>query len=165
MVTRTTTRDSELIAAGGDPDGTLDFYEVHYYPGNQGSSLSPFSNPYSYWGLDKPLAVGEFPAKATPDRANGFPQRNSMETYQYLYDNGYAGALAWTFYASDFGKMLDASAGMLRIHNLAPEHVEVNVGEVNHIPVIQTPIANEVVNNDVPTVDNYVDLVHNFQRC
>ncbi len=150
--------DAELIAAGGDPDGTLDFYQVHYYPQNFGNDLNPFSHPYAYWQLDKPLIVGEFPAKPTPNRAAGFTQRNSMETYEYLYENGYAGALAWTFYASDFGKMLDAEPGILRVNNLAPEHVGVDIGTVDYIPVVAQPIDNLIVPFDTTEQANYVDL-------
>lgn len=155
-------RDDRLIAAGGDPDGTLDFYEVHYYPEYFDETTSPFHNPYAHWELDKPLVIGEFPAKAIANLGNGFlPRRqlrNSMESYEYLYDNGYAGALAWTFYASDFGKMLDATPGILRINNLAPEHVQLDIGDVDHLPTVQRAIENLVVRNDVSEVADYVDL-------
>jgi hypothetical protein len=46
--------DARLIAAGGDPDGTLDFYCIHYYDW-AGTAHSPFMHSASYWGLDKPL--------------------------------------------------------------------------------------------------------------
>ena len=81
--------DAALRAAGGMQNGTLDFYEVHYYTSN-GTSDSCFKNPASYWGLDKKLVMGEFFAATT----DGVTQD---DTYTYLYDNGYNGAWAWSY--------------------------------------------------------------------
>ncbi|MEQ9263739.1 MAG: discoidin domain-containing protein [Balneolaceae bacterium] len=81
--------DSELIAAGGDSLGTLDFYMVHYYDW-AGTTLSPFHNDKDSWGLDKPLVVGEF--GIPDDNLFGIPKDDLYET---LYERGYAGALVW----------------------------------------------------------------------
>jgi Secretion system C-terminal sorting domain/Bacterial Ig domain/Carbohydrate binding module (family 35)/Cellulase (glycosyl hydrolase family 5) len=82
-------RDDRLIAAGKDSMGTLDFYTVHYY--SYGSTaLSPFTHPFSYWGLTKPTAIGEFYMTTT----DGAPD-NSL--FPDLYQNGYAGALVWSW--------------------------------------------------------------------
>jgi hypothetical protein len=80
-------RDDRLVAVGGDPDGTLDFYEVHYYSW-AGTSGSPLHNPFSHWGLSKPLIVGEFYAQPTFGLA-------TEDLYRILIDNGYAGAYTW----------------------------------------------------------------------
>jgi hypothetical protein len=81
--------DTALRNAGGKQNGTLDFYEVHYYTSN-GTSDSCFMHPASYWGLDKKLVMGEFYAATT----DGVAQDN---TYTYLYTNGYNGAWAWSY--------------------------------------------------------------------
>jgi hypothetical protein len=81
--------DAALVAAGGKANGTLDFYEVHYYESN-GTQYSCFLHPASYWKLDKKLVMGEFFAAAT----DGVTQDN---TYTYLYSNGYNGAWAWSY--------------------------------------------------------------------
>ncbi len=86
--------DSELIAAGGMPNGTLDFYEVHYYAQNT-AKYSPFAHPASYWGLDKPIVVGEFYALPQDDVTD------AGDLYTYLYDGGYAGAWAWQYLNND----------------------------------------------------------------
>jgi hypothetical protein len=81
--------DSALVAAGGKQNGTLDFYEVHYYSSN-GTSDSCFLHPASYWGLDKKLVMGEFEAIPTDGTA-------ANDTYTYLQSNGYNGAWAWSY--------------------------------------------------------------------
>jgi hypothetical protein len=81
--------DTALKNAGGKTNGTLDFYEVHYYASN-GTAVSCFLHPASYWALDKKLVMGEFFAQAT----DGVAQAN---LYTYLYSNGYSGAWAWAY--------------------------------------------------------------------
>jgi hypothetical protein len=76
--------DERLIAAGGEVDGTLDFYTVHHY---DWLDKSPFSHHCSYWGWDKPVVLAEF----FPLCKNCGPFSN----YEYLYQSGFAGALGW----------------------------------------------------------------------
>ncbi len=85
--------DAALVAAGGMANGTLDFYEVHYYSGDQ-AQQSPFVNPWSHWGLDKPTVIGEFYALTQDGVA-------AADTYTTLFKNGYAGAWAWQYENSD----------------------------------------------------------------
>ena len=87
-------RDDRLIAAGGDSLGILDFYTVHYYYYGS-TALSPFSHPFQYWNLTKPVAVAEFYMQPT----DGMPDNN---LYPAVYNYGYAGALAWSW--TDFPK-------------------------------------------------------------
>ncbi len=94
--------DDKLIAAGGDPDGYLDFYMGHYYPEWQGQELSPFHNPASHWNMDRPILIGEFPAKdwssSTTGPSSGQPLKTTktiVEAFEYAYSNGYAGAMSW----------------------------------------------------------------------
>ncbi|HSY41449.1 MAG TPA: cellulase family glycosylhydrolase, partial [Polyangia bacterium] len=85
--------DAALMAAGGMANGTLDFYEVHYYTSN-GSGVSCFTHPASNWKLDKSLVMGEFWA-VTTDGVNG------SDLYTTLYSNGYNGAWAWNYETND----------------------------------------------------------------
>lgn len=80
--------DEALRAVGGKQNGTLDFYQVHYYTSN-GISNSPFKNPAAYWGLDKKLVMGEF----YPDDTDGVLGK---DLGKYLYENGYNGAWYWS---------------------------------------------------------------------
>ncbi len=80
-------RDDRLIGAGGDADGTLDFYTVHYYDWG-GTSISPFHHPYSDWDLDKPCIVAEFYAQTV--FGIDYP-----DLYEILINTGYAGGMTW----------------------------------------------------------------------
>lgn len=108
--------DERLIAAGGDPDGTLDYYTVHYYEW-AGTSLSPFHHPFSRWDLDKPLVVAEF---FLPDRTFGVAWD---ELYPNLYDMGYAGALGWQWFdvnrpnlAQNWPRILSSTQALFDAH-------------------------------------------------
>jgi hypothetical protein len=85
--------DAALVAAGGKANGTLDFYEVHYYTAN-GTAVSPFKNPLSHWGLDKKTVIGEFYALAQDGVAAG-------DVYTSLFTGGYNGAWAWQYESND----------------------------------------------------------------
>ena len=125
--------DDRLIAEGRDLDGTLDFYTVHYYEW-AGTSLSPFHNDYTFWGLDKPLAIAEFfmgeGSDGDPDRAYGI---HYSDLYTTLYDHGFAGALAWQWYNYPTGaegvinwpRMLESTQTIYQLH---PEAVDINPG-------------------------------------
>ena len=81
--------DAQLRQVGGKQDGTLDYYEVHYYAAN-GSSNSAFTRSASDWGLDKKLVMGEFAAATT----DGVMQN---DLGKYLYEHGYNGGWAWSY--------------------------------------------------------------------
>jgi hypothetical protein len=100
--------DARLIAAGGDTNGFLDFYMVHYYDW-AGTERSPFQHPASYWGLTKPLVVAEF--YPPPDCVNC-----GSDSYENLYQNGYAGALTWSWTDSDPADMLAQMAAEYAAH-------------------------------------------------
>ncbi|HEY3594985.1 MAG TPA: cellulase family glycosylhydrolase, partial [Polyangiaceae bacterium] len=85
--------DAALLAAGGRAKGTLDFYEIHYYMSN-GTAVSPFVHPASYFQLDKRAVIGEFWALDT----DGVTAAN---LYTTLYNNGYNGAWAWQYQNND----------------------------------------------------------------
>lgn len=89
-------RDDRMIeAADGDEKATLDFYEPHYY-NNEGreGAWSPFHHHANYWGVDKPIVIGEFHA-GTLDVMND--PVTAEEMCQRLVDNGYAGGWPWQY--------------------------------------------------------------------
>jgi hypothetical protein len=96
--------DDRLITLGGDPNGILDFYSVHYYTG-LGSVNSPFIHTSSFWNLTKPIVVAEF-ASQTNDGVT------KDQLYERLFQTGYAGALAWSWTDPSFSSHADMLASM-----------------------------------------------------
>lgn len=136
--------DARLIAAGGDTDGTLDFYQVHYYPDNFPVRLSPFHRPADWWGLDKPIVIGEFPSRAI-DGGTTDPEYTITEAYQLAYEYGYAGAMAWDYRGYDGGSFQTAKAGISYLAETYPEFISLGVetfevGDGNKISLFPNPI-------------------------
>ncbi len=160
-------RDDRLIAAGGDPEGILDFYEVHYYPAHMGEGLSPFHKPKSYWKLDKELIIGEFPAVGILDYGSGFKPSSTLtpeESYNWAYNMGYAGALAWTWTAHEpkFGSTASAEPGMMSLKFMNKRAIVVDNGNVDWIPVKTGDIKRLLVPINSAPVLEYVDLRNIF---
>jgi len=94
--------DQRLVDAGGDPKGTLDYYNVHYYEW-AGTDLSPFHHDKSRWGLNKPVVVGEFfmGTDEDDDATDAIYGVQYEDLYATLYGRGYAGALGWQWFDHD----------------------------------------------------------------
>jgi hypothetical protein len=87
--------DERLVDAGGDADGYLDFYTVHFYS-YFGNAESPFVHDYAHWQLDKPLIIAEF---FTENTFRSIRQTIPFsQLYQSLHDRGYAGAMGWQWF-------------------------------------------------------------------
>ncbi|MDZ7371257.1 MAG: cellulase family glycosylhydrolase [candidate division KSB1 bacterium] len=119
--------DAALIAAGGDSLGVLDFYQVHYYPRWYNEAYSPFHHPAAYWQLDKPVLIGEFPAKGLAGKDQGgrlAAYFSPADAYRVAFENGYLGCLAWTWTGHDgLGGLKDAAPGMQLLRQIAPQAV------------------------------------------
>jgi hypothetical protein len=127
--------DARLIAAGGDPDGTLDFYTVHYYEWG-GTALSPFHHPVAYWGLGaKPVVIAEFflgggAGSGSDGNDNAVFGIAYTDLFETLYDGGYAGALGWQWFnyptsaegVVNWPRIRENAATMLALH---PDAVDV----------------------------------------
>ncbi|HOB16955.1 MAG TPA: discoidin domain-containing protein [Defluviitoga sp.] len=153
--------DERLIEAGGDENGFLDFYQVHYYPEWFSEETSPFHHPYEYWNLDKPLVVGEFPAKGIVNIGKGFAPKRELgivEAYEYLFKNGYAGALSWMYYDTGHGSFADTKPAITHIYDIAQEKVKIEVGEIDRIPLVKKNIENLFVEKGTEEIVDYVNL-------
>ncbi len=157
--------DDKLIQAGGAKNGILDFYEFHYYPHNEGEKTSPFHHPASYWQLDKPILIGEFPAFGMTDFGKGYAPRTKLtpeESYLFAYDNGYAGALAWTWTNHDgFGGVEAAGPGMLALQREHPDNIVIQ-SDVNRPPLTVKNIDNLKVGLDTREVKPYINATDYF---
>ncbi|MBN1652995.1 MAG: cellulase family glycosylhydrolase [Deltaproteobacteria bacterium] len=87
--------DAELVRVGGRANGTLDFYQVHYYDnwGRDNSEVSPFAHDASFWNIDKPITIGEFWVLGLVYSGDYKPD----DMYTLLYEKGYSGAWAWQY--------------------------------------------------------------------
>ncbi|MCB8968661.1 MAG: cellulase family glycosylhydrolase [Ardenticatenaceae bacterium] len=76
-------------------NGTLDFYQVHYYGWMNGDeitwSYSPLFQSAADAGLDKPTVIGEMPLNALD---LGVSLASALDT---IYANGYAGVWLWAY--------------------------------------------------------------------
>ncbi|WP_051907913.1 CBM35 domain-containing protein [Flavimarina sp. Hel_I_48] len=152
-------RDDRLIAVGGDPLGTLDFYQVHYYPSNFDIDLSPFHRPADWWGLDKPIVIGEFPSRAI-DEVDA-PSYTILEAYQLAYEYGYAGSNAWDFRGFDGGSFETAREGITYLADTYPEDIdlEIDPDRINEPPSIVANISDlNLFLENAQSVENYVAL-------
>jgi len=157
--------DSALKAVGGDADGALDFYMVHYYGWN-GVANSPFTKTYAHWKLDKPLVVGEFPAgdwsPAISSKNKDAAKQDTLLTY--LYKSGYAGGLSWN-YAGDgtdkwLGSLTTAATGMKTIFNT--DSAAIKIRDV--VRVKQTGNGVLVSNLDITGATLYPALQYNVSK-
>jgi hypothetical protein len=132
--------DSNLVKIGGDPDGYLDFYQVHFYPDYSGDNESPFHNPVEYYQLDKPLVVGEFSAygivRQPGARFSVSSELTPEESFKWLIDKGYAGGLAWTYTNHDgHGGLDDIRSALAYLNNNYPELVNIKrSANFNYMP-------------------------------
>ncbi len=137
--------DSELLAAGNDADGYLDFYQIHYYAEHFSNSFSPFHRPASHWGLDKPIVIGEFRSSGIEGTAD--PHLTTQQAYERAMVYGYAGAMSWSWTdtpISDFTETMgvalsslnDAYASEIDIDNEGIV-IEKNPEVISHISSIR----------------------------
>lgn len=79
--------------------GTLDFYQIHWY----GGDYNPYLMSASNYRLDRPIVVGEYAYKddsASRTRARDLGPR--------MMRNGYAGAWVWSQLTEDAGKVTES---------------------------------------------------------
>ncbi len=158
--------DAKLKTASGtnDPDAYLDFYMAHYYPEYIGSSGSPFHNPASFWGMDRPILIGEFPAKSwsTSDRGDeGEPYKTSktiIDAYEYAYDNGYAGAMSWSMTEGNTQKFGNYQTTKSALENLYEKHkADIEIKDVEIVIPTGDQVM-KVVINGLPAGDPKAEL-------
>ena len=108
--------DSALFNQGGDAEGYLDFYQVHYYD----FDLNPFDHPYSYWNLDKPLIIGEFHP--------GCNSCGDFSNYENLLNNGYAGAFGW-MWLDQYGELIKEEVQYIFLNHTVDVDIDNMLGD------------------------------------
>lgn len=97
--------DEALIAAGGHEKGTLDWYQIQFYPDKHLDKWSPFECPVNemlkaFGKGEKPVVCGEFPVRGMVERANKkrtSPPFGLKVAYERLWKNGYSGGFTWSY--------------------------------------------------------------------
>ena len=84
------TNEALTASPSSDPDGTLDYYQAHWYH-LHGHDSNPYVITAQERGLDRPIVLGEFSEGQEPE--TGTPQ---TEIGKALLDQGYAGAWIWS---------------------------------------------------------------------
>jgi len=153
--------DSKLkTAAGNDPLASkayLDFYMAHYYPEYIGTSGSPFHNPASFWGMDRPILIGEFPAQSWGNGSGyGSIQSGTAMTitaaYNYAYNNGYCGALSWAMNdgnVAKFGNFTTTKPALENLYKMYKTDIDLGVA----VPIVPTgDLAMKVALTDLPII-------------
>lgn len=115
-------------AAGGDPLARLDFYQVHYYSWMRGNgyTYSPWDKGMAHWGLDKPVVIGELPAKGE----TGY--LDAVQMHVRSVDSGYAGVMSWAFLdnrSDKEGAWAEAKPGIAAVHAKIPEAIGVSISD------------------------------------
>lgn len=113
-------------------DGNLDFYQIHYYGWMNGDettwSYSPLFNTFTATGFDKPTIVGEFPVNAS---GTGHTLGEILEG---VYDNGYAGAWAWSYEGVDSNGSWTDGEGFYNTFNIA-HSAQIRVMRCIYLPI------------------------------
>jgi hypothetical protein len=158
--------DSRLIAAGGDPKGTLDFYSVHYYDWG-GTAISPFHHQSGAWQLDKPIVVGEYAMKDTYGILKA-------DLYKTLFHNGYAGAFAYSWTDATLSSPEDMMAGMrslwdnyrssVDVHGVGPDWANVTITNPTNDSVFAASSQVSVLSTATVIDDGHVILVEFFSN-
>ncbi|MCX2742267.1 T9SS type A sorting domain-containing protein [Mangrovivirga sp. M17] len=153
-----------LIAEGGDQDGYLDFYQVHFYPEHFGPNQSPFHRPASYWELDAPVVIGEFPADTVAGRIN--PGFSVEKAYELAVHYGYAGIMSWSWSStSDFNRDFSTtSRGLNAVSELIPDDLVIPADiDIERIPyVLKNITPYRAIVEDISGNEVYLDLKNFF---
>lgn len=152
-----------LVDKGGDPDGYLDFYQVHYYPAHSGNDKSPLHRPASYWELDAPIVIGEFPADTVSGRAN--PGFSVARAYEVALAYGYAGIMSWSWSDTNFNRDFRTTArGLNKVKSLLGEEMVIpNDLDIERIPqVVQNITPFRSVIEEITGDEVFLDLKNFF---
>ena len=138
--------DAQLQQAGGETEGYLDFYNIHYYDW-AGEAGSPFHNTFLESNLDKPAIIAEY-----------YPDDTFQVNAQYLgvelINNGWHGSLIWSYTDRDWqaiAPVLKATETALQfgVDSVLPEPLAtVNIlpnPATQHIEITNIPETTELI--------------------
>jgi len=92
-----------LSTPGADPNGTLDFYELHFYPSYQNP---PYTTGAFNYNSDRPIVIGEYDLDQVASES--FNTVNRRDSISEIINNGYAGAWPWALLQGNADDIQDA---------------------------------------------------------
>lgn len=105
--------NAALQAQFNDPDAFLDIYQIHYYSWINPYFSNPFTSSPSFYNInDRPVVIGEMPARET---LMGFTTTMN-QCFENAYSLGYCGHYPWTSNnagSGDFGSLATFGAAAL----------------------------------------------------
>ncbi|MCR9288803.1 MAG: T9SS type A sorting domain-containing protein [Bacteroidetes bacterium] len=110
--------DESLEAAtSGNANAFLDFYQIHYWDWMP-AFFDPFVVSSEAWNLDKPVLIGESPAK-----------NDGVHTVEFMvnesFENNYAGIMPWSYWGMDGeGNWEDAKMPLLAMRDLHADEID-----------------------------------------
>lgn len=130
---------SDAALTAYDPQGYLDFYQIHYYGWMNGDerywSYSPLFIDWYEGQFDKPVVIGEAPANA------GGTNRTPTQLLAELRANCYAGAWVWPYFnvGDNTGQWSDAAAAVKALTDAVP--AEMRIVKTALTPRVYIPLA------------------------
>ena len=117
-----------------DPQGYLDYYQIHYYEWTNGDGVnwtySPLKVTWQQGAFDKPVVVGEYPANAA---GSGMSLDQMLES---IYGNCYAGAWGWSYAGVDgAGSWNDMAAALGAFNTTHADKVRIQPGTPSPQPI------------------------------
>lgn len=96
--------DAELQRVTGDPDASLDFYQIHAYGWMMPMRFEPYTWTAADLQLDKPVMIGEAPAIGMTPPAGYRDEIKALTPAEMTLisrENGYFGHYLWSFSGHD----------------------------------------------------------------
>lgn len=120
--------DTYMQECFADEKAYMDFYSTHYYEWMAPNYNIPFDKSPDEFGIitDKPVVLGEFPAKGLiGDQTNSMPM-DTTACYLGCYENGWQGIMAWTSDGIDScGNMKDIEPAAVAVFTKAKELIQI----------------------------------------
>lgn len=131
--------DERLIDKGGESNGYLDFYNIHYYDW-AGTEGSPFHQNFSDQNLNKPTVVAEY----YPQDTFGV---NTSDLGIELLNRGWHGSLVWSWTDRGWGPMQPV------VQNLS-DHMLLSVDDLDDLDkliIYPNPVKNKLILSNLPS--------------
>ncbi len=151
--------DANLRSVGGDQDGYLDFYNIHYYSWAR-SKGSPFHNNYDVNKIDKATVIGEYYpddlsfGSQGGDNDHNLPTIPSVDLGTTIVDRGWHGTLIWSWTDRSSSSERNRMATIMRNVSINEPSPPVDEVAFNNAPTTISPQRSYTFNIDYKASTN-----------